>query len=143
MDIVNLSQPTNWTDRSMIAYSKQDVPTSGVAPNIVVTKEDFVNISGSTDEERLKTFSAKQVSDMKAQLADPIIHLQQLTKILSKPATEVQLSWQSGHIRLTQLVFFIVYSSEQIVIFTATAAASEFAEFRDEFLQLAHRLEFS
>jgi len=142
MDIVKLSRPDGWIDRSMIAYSSPEMPQSGIFPNIVITKDNFGNTFGTSLSDRINLFANKQLDSMKNQLIEPVIHDRQLFTILDRPSVEIYLSWLSGQTRIKQRVVFIAYDEEQVVISTATAAESEFNEYRDSFIAMINQLQF-
>ena len=143
MEGIRLPQPEGWDDKSMIAFNARERSPSGVVANLVITQDEFGEVQGSTQVERIKAFANRQVSEMKAKLPEPEIHSQTLTQVAGRPAAEVNLSWQHGTVRLTQLVTFVAQNASKVMICTGTAAADEFEEHRQSFRQTLQTVQIS
>jgi hypothetical protein len=143
MDGIRLPQPEGWDDKSMIAFNARERPDSGIVPNIVITQDSFGDVRGDTPLERIKAFANKQLSEMKEKLPEPVVHSQTLIQVAGRPAAEVNVSWQHGTNRLSQLVTFVARNPSQVLICTGTAAEADFEAHRDAFRRTLQSVQIS
>ena len=138
MDI-RLTPPDGWVDRSMIAVSAPEPTATGVAPNLVVTRDVFLDEDKGGDKERIRSFADRQLGFMREQLPEPVVHSQKLTQVAGKRAAEILVSWNSSGTRITQWVVFIARDEERVAVSTATANETDFAAHEPTFREtLAH-----
>ncbi len=132
----NAKCPTGWADRSMLVYAMAPpTPTSGVVPNVVITRDRFEPFLPVGLPERLRSFVDIQVEEIKKRLREPQLHKRWTSRFKELDVEQIRLSWLSDITRVTQWVVFIAVTSEHVIIATASSAESEFERYKPQFLE--------
>jgi hypothetical protein len=140
MEGINLVQPDGWNDLSMIVYSSREKTGSGVAPNIVITQQDYADVPVAGAGSRIERFAEKLLADIRTKLPEAFVHVRRRQLVAGLPAANVIVSWLSGSQRLIQSVTCIERNASHVVIATSTAAAHEMEYFKQQFEEILRTL---
>lgn len=144
MNNIHIDKPSDWIDQSMIAYCYPETPENGIAPNIVVTQGSYGSDDIGTQEERIKSFATRQLSELQSKLPNLQLHQNQPSPstVAERSSAEIHISWPSAQVRITQQIIFIAKDDERVVIVTSTAAEADFPNHQEEFSRIVSAMHF-
>ena len=132
---MTIACPDGWHDKSMLIVTA-DVPgTSGVSPNMVVTREPLPGDLSDDPAEALAQFVDRQLAQMRTALAD-FVELERHDELRGSSATaELRIEWTADGVPITQWINF-VRTGSAVLIATSTAGQRDFAECKPAFVAM-------
>ena len=125
---MSIDVPPDWQDKSMLIVSAARPGASGVAPNMVVTRDRAPEDLPADPQARMNALIDAQVARMAEQLAGFAEVSRRVEARGGGALAEVKVDWHNAQAKLTQSVTFVEDGSDGLVIATATAGRGEFAE---------------
>jgi len=120
----------------MIVYAvPAPAPSSGIVPNVVITRDRFEPFLPENSTERLASFVDIQVGEMQKRLREPQFLTRWTSRFKEMDVVQLRVSWLSDITRVMQWVAFIGVSSERVIIATASAAEAEFDRYKPQFAE--------
>lgn len=138
---VTMSCPPNWVDRSMLVMSAPAADRSGVAPNMVVTKDTASPTLPPAGRDRLEALLDEQVARMR----DGLVNLREEARRIDEQArsADVLVHWTSGQAAITQWVSFIDRGGGALTVVTATAGRDAWKDHEPTFRRMRESLTFT
>jgi len=122
--------PSNWVDRTMIAWSAPPLPGERVAPNVLVAYDAL------QDGEDLAGYVNRQLKQLMEKARKFHLDLRQDTSLGGRPAIEVVFHWDSTTGTLKQRQIYTLLSDGRAATFVHTAAAANFEKAESHFSEM-------
>lgn len=129
---MKIACPPGWIDRSMLILNAGQPGPSGVAPNLVVTREPIPDDLPEDRVARLEAFVDRQLEQMHAALAG-LDEIDRQTATASQWSAEVRIDWVSGETPLSQWITYADAGDETFIVATATTGRGDFAAVKATF----------
>lgn len=138
---VTMTGPPDWVDRSMLVLSAPAPDRSGVAPNMVVTKDTASPGLPTAGRARLQAILDEQVARMR----DGLANLREEARRIDEQArsADVLVHWNSGQTAITQWVSFIDRGGDALTVVTATAGRDTWKDHEPTFRRMRESLAFT
>ncbi len=130
---MTMTCPDGWSDASMLILRADAPGSSGVIPNLVVTRDRLPGDLPDDPTERMTHLIDRQVAEMRPKLAGFAEVLRWISGDTAPPVGEVKVDWTSGATELTQALRLVDGGDGMLLIATATAGRSDFAAVEDQF----------
>ena len=125
--------PQGWVDKSMLVLSAERAGSTGVTPNLVITRETAPDDLPPDPAARLEAFVDRQLDRMRGALAG-LTEVARRRAIFALSPAELRIDWMSDDIPITQWITYANLDESTLMIATATAGRNDFED-----LELAFR----
>jgi len=122
--------PSNWVDRSMIAWSAPPVAGERIAPNVLVAYDAL------QDGEDLAGYVNRQLKQLMEKARKFHLDLRQDTQLDGRPAIEVVFRWDSTPGTLKQRQIYTLLSDGRAATLVHTAGAANFEKAEPHFVEM-------
>lgn len=138
---LTMTCPPDWVDRSMLVLSAPAADRTGVAANMVVTKDTASPGLPPAGPARLQALLDEQVARMR----DSLANLREEGRRIDEEArsAEVLVHWISGQAAITQWVSFIDRGGDVLTVITATAGRDSWKDHEPTFRRMRESLTFA
>ncbi|GAJ30088.1 DcrB-related protein [Acidomonas methanolica] len=132
-----VTSPAGWKSRVLEIHSApQPTPPSGIAPNVVLTRETLPGGAPDQRPDQLMAYVRSQIRAMTPHLRDPLFDPPEKLILRDVPVIRVNVTWMSGALRVRQWIVFYPLGNDHVLVATATAADAEFRDHARSFAAL-------
>ena len=139
---MTIACPEGWRDASMLILSAEKPGSTGVTPNLVITREPASDELPADPVERLEEFVERQLDAMRLSLSG-LTEVARRNATATRPSAELKIDWVSDDVPITQWITYANANDTTLTIATATAGQRDFADAEPKFrsMLLGFRLE--
>ncbi len=130
---MTMTCPPGWRDTSMLILRAEAAGASGIAANLVVTRDVLPPDLPTAPAERMTALIDRQVAEMKPRLAGFAEVSRQVSGTVPPLVGEIRIDWTSGQSDLRQGLTLVDNGDGNLLIATATAARGEYPAHEPQF----------
>ncbi|MDE2596467.1 MAG: DcrB-related protein [Sphingomonadales bacterium] len=130
--------PPGWIDRSMTIMSAPGADQSGVAANMVVTRDRMPGDLPHSHPQRMHALLDRQVLEMRRNMAE----FRELWRKVDAehPVAEIMVQWRTPQAPVAQWITFADLGRDDMMIATATAGRDTFGDHEATFHRMMKSL---
>ena len=132
---MTIACPDGWHDKSMLIVAAAAPGASGIAPNMVVTREACPDDLPADPVAGLAAFVDRQLAQMRTSLPGFAEVARHYDERGGSATAELRIDWTADDVPITQWINF-VRTADAVLIATATAGRHDFAEVEPAFVAM-------